>query len=244
MKSGFIIAVLAVLMMTALGEAAPPPDASVAAPDISAGTNNGLPSGFILSKESISPDGRYGVAVPVYAELGSGNPKDILFDIRERRVVAVIDATPGWDRALNYNEVLPARWSPDNSLLLWEVAGKWFPTALVVMKLEGGRLKWQVNLLKTVQQAILARTKKAAPQAYAAAKKANKGNGWAYPEGFTVDLKVVGPDPLGFPLQVVAGLTSNPKQIADFPDLDARMEGNLHSDAVFKVTDFGTCGGR
>ena len=49
---------------------------------------------------------------------------------------------------------------------------------------------------------ILARSRKAKPRKYAAAKKENTGNGAAYPDGFTINVMVRGEDgaPLTFPL--------------------------------------------
>jgi hypothetical protein len=93
-------------------------------------------------------------------------------------------------------------------------------------------------LLAEAQKAILARTKAAAPERYAAAKKANSGSGSAYPEGFTVDVKAA--LPLKLPLKVRAVLTSNPKEIedADMPNLDASLEAIVDKDGKFTVTGF------
>src|SRR4029077_14900264 len=90
-------------------------------------------------------------------------------------VVAVIHAEPGYDRALNFHKTAPPHWSADSSVLLWQVYGKWFPDALVLLKLEGGKEKWRLDLLKTAQQAILARTKEAVPEKYAARRKRTLG---------------------------------------------------------------------
>jgi hypothetical protein len=73
--------------------------------------------------------------------------------------------------------------------LLWKVYGKWSPRALVLLKINNGKLQWQRNLLKLMQQEILARTRKADAKSYAAAKKRNAGSaGDYYPEGFTIDV--------------------------------------------------------
>jgi hypothetical protein len=92
----------------------------------------------------------------------------------------------------------------------------------------------------------LARTKAAEPKEYETAKKQNAGNGAAYPDGFTVDVE---PDtgalsvndkrpPLSLPLRIHTTLTSNPKQIADFPNLDSEMDGTVNKDGTITVTDF------
>src|SRR5438046_143109 len=91
---------------------------------------------------------------------------------------------------VNREEILPARWSPDGSLLLWEVDGKWSPSTLTLLRIENGKVKWALDVLRTVQQAILVCTRQVAPQKYAVAKKENKGNGTAFPDGFTINVRV------------------------------------------------------
>lgn len=86
------------------------------------------------------------------------------------------------------------------------------------------------------QQAILTRTRKAAPEKYAVAKEANAGNGSAFPEGFTIDVEAL--DPISCPLHLRAVLTSNPKGIEDFPKLDSHLDAIVDKDGKFKVTDF------
>jgi Uri superfamily endonuclease len=68
--------------------------------------------------------------------------------------------------------------------LLWKVNGKWNPDALVLLKIEDNRLKWHIDLLRTAQEAVLVRTRDAAPEQYLGAKTANSGNGRAFPDGF------------------------------------------------------------
>ena len=170
---------------------------------------------FSIPDKTLSPDRRYGVTVPIFAVTKDDEPEPTnnVVEVRTGHRLAVIHADTGYDRPLNHHETLPARWSSDSSLLLWEVAGKWSPDTLVLLKLDDGHMVWQRNLLELAQQAILARTRKAEPEKYAEAKKANAGNGSAYPEGFTVDVEVL--DPIAFPLHVRAFLSANPKGIED-----------------------------
>jgi hypothetical protein len=162
-------------------------------------------------------------------------------DFTTKQVISTIDARPGFDRRLNYREVAPPKWSADSSSVLWKVEGKWFPTALVVIQIVNGKQMWQLNLLNTAQEEILARTRSAAPSRYAAAKKANAGNGSAYPDGFTVDVvpDAANGDALSLPLHVHVTLTSNPKQIEGFPaNLDSSLEATVTDDGKFVVNAF------
>lgn len=74
------------------------------------------------------------------------------------------------------------------------------------------------------------------PERYAAAKKANAGNGSAYPEGFTIDVEVL--DPNSFPLRVRAILTSDPKGIGEIPKVDSHLDAVIDKHGKFTVTDF------
>jgi len=195
-----------------------------------------------IPESTCSPDRRYGVTVPSMDDaiaLGDDapakEPPNKLVEQKTGRVVAVIKADTGWDR-MNHGGVLPARWSPDGSLLLWEVDGKWFPDALVLLKIVNGELAWQTDILKTAQQAVLERTRKAAPAKYAAAKKQNAGSGSAYPEGFSVDVEAI--DPISLPLRIRVALTSNPKEIPDLITLNSHLEAVIDPQGKFIVTGF------
>ncbi len=155
--------------------------------------------GFIVPKESHSPDGRYGVTVPKLdldapdQDAKLPEPKNSLIDLKTGRLLTSIETQfIAYDR-MNHDEILPARWSPDGSLLLWTVDGKFGVDTLVLLRLQDGASVGQTNVRKAVQDELLARTKEAAPRAYAAAKKRNAGSGVAFPEGFNIDADVSGP---------------------------------------------------
>jgi hypothetical protein len=196
-----------------------------------------VPKGYVVAKSSISPNGRYGVIVPIVDydaldQLGS----DYLYDLKAGKKLIKLEGIPGADRALNFNEVMPSRWSDDSSLLLWHVAGKWFPDAYVLVRIKDGKVLWQLDLLKAAQKAILARAKASAPEKYAATKRAHAGWGSAYPDGFTVFIKA-SPAPLSLPLHIQAALTADPKTEPTL-GLDSSMQGIVDADGKFRVTSF------
>ena len=108
--------------------------------------------------------------------------------------------------------------------------------ALVLLKFKNDLLEWQTDILRAAQTEMLDRTKRAAPKQYAVAKKANTGNGSAYPEGFTIT--VAAADPISLPLNIQAALTSNPKQIEDDPQLGSELTGFVDERGNFKVANF------
>jgi hypothetical protein len=132
--------------------------------------------------------------------------------------------------------VLPCRWSPDGSLLLWEVDGKWFRDAVVLLKFNNGVLEWQRDIAAVAEAESLKRTRSASPDKYAKAKEANAGSGSAYPEGFSIEVDVL--NPISFPLHVRATLTADPKEIEDFPKLESLLNGVVDSHGQFSVRDF------
>lgn len=78
------------------------------------------------------------------------------------------------------------------------------------------------NLLKMAQQEILARTRKVAPQRYAAIKKRNSElDPDYYPDGFTINVEVTGKEdaPLSLPLHLAADLTPDPNVVDPPPKL-------------------------
>jgi hypothetical protein len=161
-------------------------------------------------------------------------------ELRTQNIVAVIHAEPGYNRALNFHETAPPRWSADSSLLLWKIKGKWNPDALVLLKIDQNRAKWEIDVLNTAQQAVLLRTRRAAPEQYEICKKANAGNGTAFPDGFTVDITTDGEytNTVSLPLEVHADLSSNPKAIENFPNLDSHLDAVVTPDGKFIVKDF------
>jgi len=204
-----------------------------------------IPKGCSIPKSTLSPDGRYGVIVPIWAQheqlelQANGNP---VVEIKTGRVLGTIQTVFGdfgWDR-MNWNEVAPCRWSADGKSLLWRVKGKWSPEALVLIKIENGRIIWQRDLLTLAQQTALKRTKEAMPEKYQKAREQNVGNGAAYPDGFTIDVftddKRTGL--LSFPVKIRANLTSVPKQNPDLIDVSSVLDASIDKDGKFFVTHF------
>src|ERR1043165_1589271 len=81
-----------------------------------------VPKGFVVPACTISPQGHYGVTVPVlFAFPDDAEPKNSIIDLRSGKIVAPIETkTTGWTRH-GPGGVLPSRWTPDESLLLWQV---------------------------------------------------------------------------------------------------------------------------
>jgi len=199
---------------------------------------------YITPPATFSPDHHFGVMIPVFhieiAEQPDHRRNEVV-DLQTGGVIAIIHAEPpGYDRALNHHEAPVARWSSDSSLLLWKIGGKWSPDALILLKIEQNRAKWQLDLLKTTQQAVLSRTRAASPHQYRVCKRANAGSGSAFPDGFTIDVTTDGEDTniVSLPLRVHADLTANPKQIEGDPNLESYLEGLVNEDGNFVVQKF------
>ena len=211
---------------------------------------HGLPKGFTLPDITLSPDKHFGITVPDIFN-SPDDARNSLVDVHTGDVLAVIQAgNVGYNR-MNNGGILPSRWSSDGSVLVWQVDGKWSDDALVVVKLQDGKVAWQTNVLKLGEQAILDRTKQAAPLKYRRVRKTNVGMGTmgprevggvddprsAYPEGFSIQVDVVGP--VTFPLHITAELTSEAKPgVPMFRYLQSHLTGLLDSKGKFTVTSF------
>jgi hypothetical protein len=222
-----------------------------------------VPAGFYVPKFTVSPDGKYGVIVPRKAWLATHGDlppnENRLIELSNSRVIGVIEAETGVENAgLGHIHLMPSRWSLDSSLLLWEVDGKFAPWALVLVKLQNGIVRWQLNVLEAAQREALDRTRKAAPEKYAAARSYfEKGNlalnvRMDSEAVFKVSVRVEGDAageldkqgkglPVSLPLKIHAELTSNPKQIDWWPkeaQLDSQLDGIVTEDEKFHVTKF------
>ena len=207
-----------------------------------------VPKGFSIPEDTYSPDGRYGVTVPLLAEHNfedkSDDPKNSLVEIKTGRVLGIIQAANvGWDR-MGHGEILPSRWSSDGSILIWQVDGKWSDCTLVVIKLHGDKVEWQTNVLKIGEQAILDRTKQAAAKKYALVKKTNAefaggtdDPNCSYPDGFSIQVDAIGP--VSFPMHITVELTSEAKPGTDmYGVLASHLTGILDATGKLTVTSF------
>ena len=199
-----------------------------------------------IPEATLSPDHKLGVVVPDYEKFFRRNkelPPNILVDMASGKVLATLQGPVA--NLLESNTDLQPSWSQDGSTLIWAFKSKWSYRTIDVVKLEGGVVQWQVNLLERAQKEILARTQKAVPKRYAEKKAKNANDGGDFPEGYTINLKFKSPsgEPYGhmparisnLPLSFAVTLTSDPKGLDNSP-VDSRLEGKI--DAEGKVTFF------
>ncbi len=150
-------------------------------------------SGYSIPDITMSPDGKFGVAVPDakhYREVAEwrydGPSLHEIVEITSGRILGAIQGHSAFIDAhstMGQGGLRPARWSADSSLLLWEIEGKWVPTSLILVKLKDGEILWQRNLLNTIQQEMLSLTKRAAGSNYPRAERRAYGDNPSYPNG-------------------------------------------------------------
>ena len=199
-----------------------------------------IPPDYVVLRCTLSPDRHFGVLVPKTDELDkleeTTGAQNQVIDLATGNVIAVIRTR--WVGATRHNHggVLPARWSADNSLLLWQVDGKWFHDAVVLLKFSNNKLDWQADITRVAQAECLFRTRRAEPKLYALAMADNVRDGEAYPDGFSIQVSVIGD--IKLPLRVRATLTSDPKALGKPPLLESSLVGVVDSAGRFQVTDF------
>jgi len=101
----------------------------------------------------------------------------------------------------------------------------------VLLKIEDGKVKWQRDLLKMTQQAILMRTRKFLPKDFVVNAR-------------TIDVQVTGEEdaPLSLPVAVYAEFDSNPNPQLEPPPnsvyVHSEMEATVNSEGKLIVKSF------
>jgi hypothetical protein len=193
---------------------------------------------YTLLPNTQSPDKKYGVLIPQTAAADSiPNPGNLIIYVPTGALLGPIKADVLWDRS-NNDTLQPARWSADDSQLLWLVDGKWGYDTAVLVTLAKHKIKSQVDVLNLLRTEILERAKKASPSLYAKIKASSADEGSWFKDGFAVDCVPADGTTLQFPLNYSVFMGANIKQIDGEPDLEARMTAELNQDGTIKVTGF------
>jgi hypothetical protein len=184
--------------------------------------------------DEISPDGRFAITVPKREFLENSTSRNQLIELKTGRVVANLEGDVAYDHS-NHGSY-QGKWSTDGELLCWEIGGKWAQMSLVFVQLNHGMLKWQKDYTPDCVNEILRRLKAASPAAYQREKEWNKGNGSAYPEGFTVDVVLNRScrGDVSLPCKLDIDLTSDPKHLHGTHRIDAWMDATI--DKAGKLT--------
>jgi len=198
-----------------------------------------LAPGFKIWPSSISPDGKLGVIVPDVDHLKDKERQNKLVDIATGKIVATLAAETVFEHQ-NNTDIKPS-WSKDGTLLEWMAEGKWGSLMLVLVRIDHGAVKDQIDVREAAVTAALAAANKANPKAYAAAKKEGEGNGSWFRDGFAIDVHQDHEGPPSLPYKLVIELTSNPKEIDSYPmaaRLKGTMTGTLGVDGKFSYGPF------
>ncbi|HEV7557023.1 MAG TPA: hypothetical protein VGO00_16265 [Kofleriaceae bacterium] len=183
-----------------------------------------LPPGFKIWPSSISPDRKLGVIVPDVDHLKDNQRQNQLVDIATGKVIATLAADTVFEHQ-NNTDIKPS-WSKDGTLLEWMAEGKWGSLVLVLVRVDHGAVKDQIDVREAAVTAVLAAANKANPKAYAAAKKEGAGEGSWFRDGFAIDVRQDHEGAPSLPFKIVIELTSNPKELDDYP-VAARLKGTM-----------------
>jgi hypothetical protein len=172
---------------------------------------------------SKSPDGKLGVLAPDAAHAKDGGHENKLVEVDTGKVLAKIDADTVFEHQ-NHVDAAP-RWSDDGGLLVWLADGKWGSYVFVLLRLEHGAVVQQVDVRGRAVAAALAAVRAADPKGYAAARRAGKGEGRWFRDGFAIDVRPAS-DKTALPLPIEVSVTSNPKGLDSYPAA-AWIEGKM-----------------
>jgi hypothetical protein len=182
-----------------------------------------IPNGYSLPKDTISPDGCYGILVPNAETLPSlKDPANSLINAKTGNIIGRLD---GVDGVRVGNDDYSAIWSLNSENVIWMPRYKWVPLDIHMIRIKEGRILSQVSLLGIMTNEILARLKEAQPSLYQKAVGA-KGAG-SKEEAFTIDVifnAVNDTDHFSFDV----GLTRDPNcALIGSEQLEAYLSGNL-----------------
>lgn len=202
-----------------------------------------LPKGYIVPDNTLSPDKKYGVTV--FDNEKNEMPDEVksqVVEVKTGRALGTIEGV-GALTNMNHDEVIPTRWTADDSALLWLIDGKWGYSVEILIHLKDGKITSQVDVMAPLQKEILKRTKAVVPKEYAQVKKDGEGDGSWFKDGFAIDCvpdgKNDGTDgPLKFPLLYHVFLTSNTKGLEDVINVDSHMTALLNEDGTITVKEF------
>jgi len=107
---------------------------------------------YILRKNTLSPDTRYGVIFPKLLLAGAG--PDFVVDRQNSAVLGAVEVnestTPYYEHQ-NYGG-LDVWWSADSAAALIEIDKKWMPGSLVVIEIKNGTIERQTDLSDQVEK--------------------------------------------------------------------------------------------
>jgi hypothetical protein len=88
-----------------------------------------VPVGYTLPDITLSPDHRYGITVPMLDAYLQGTLKDkdvqnSVVEVKTGRVLGAIQSDAAFDH-MNHDEIVPSWWTADDSMVFWQVDGKW-----------------------------------------------------------------------------------------------------------------------
>lgn len=197
-----------------------------------------IPKGYVVPPITMSPDQKFGVTVPMLEmEEQLKTPQNSVIELKTGKVAGVIQTEYVAEDHMNHDTIVQTLWSADDAVLLWQVDGKWGFSTEVLICLEDGKIKWQVDVLKKIEEEILKRTRASDPAKYEEVKTDNAGYGSWYKDGFAVDSVLQG-DALKFPLVFDVYLTSDTKAPSGGAKVDSRMTAEVAKDGSLRVTNF------
>jgi hypothetical protein len=199
-----------------------------------------IPAGYTVPDVTLSPDHRYGVTVPQNVEDSAiAHQQNEVVEVKTGRPLGAITENEVAAGHTSNQELAPTEWTADDSMLFWQVDGKWGFETEVLIRLAGGKIASQVDVLTALEQEMLRRTLAASPQQYAAVKAKSDEYGSWYQDGFAIDcVEDNTTGPMTFPLHFHVFLSSNVKGLPDLPTLESRMTAEVDRDGGVRVDEF------
>lgn len=197
--SGLTAAGMAVCLPTARAqEAGEDEEVPFHGPDVHPGYPDAFLVSYTLRKNTVSPDGKYGVIFPDRTRMDDAT--DFLVVVKESRILGVIEFGSEDTYFVGKNHGgLNVYWAPNSSAVLVVSEGKWTPRELMLIELKDGRIVRQTPLFAPWEKAIHAAAPKAAELGRAMVELDLNGVSWKMEKSLLLQLKCdVSTNPKGF----------------------------------------------
>jgi hypothetical protein len=142
------------------------PDATIDfhGPDVQPGYPDAFSTDYVLPKDTVSPDGKYGLIFPD-REFNDNPGRDFVVAFDPPQILTLLQTDQPEFEGRNHGGYA-VEWSDDSSVALVTLDGKWGPSDFILLELQNGKVTRTTNLGTKIRQLLEPDYKKAKAEPY------------------------------------------------------------------------------